>query len=94
MPHSELPSHVSLADNVIYSSVGTQVVLLHLTRGLYYSLNRTGARVWTLLEKRTAPADIRDALAREYDIELDACTADLSTFFRDLESGGLIEVIQ
>jgi len=89
----QLPSRVSVARDLVSSEVGPEMVILHLTKGVYYSLNGTGARIWALLVQSAAPAEIRDALAREYQVEADICAADLCAFFHELARGDLIDVI-
>jgi hypothetical protein len=84
---------VTLARDVEYSDVGGEMVILHLSKGLYYSLNGIGARIWALLEQSVMPLEIRDAVTREYQVDDDICTVDLSVFFDELARGELVEVV-
>ena len=52
-----------------------EVVLLHLQTHHYYTLNATGAQIWSLLSSEHSPAQISEKLTDSYDISfVDACT--------------------
>ena len=93
MTEIRLLSRVSLSHDVEYSDVGGEIVILHLSKGLYYSLNGIGARIWALLEQSVLPIEIRDTVTREYQVDEGICTADLSVFFDELARGELVEVV-
>jgi hypothetical protein len=58
----------------------------------YYGLDSVGSRIWELVRERILVAEIRDVIAREYDVELKRCEADVLAFLQVLAAKGLIDV--
>jgi hypothetical protein len=85
-------SVVVAADSQVSSDLAGEAVILGLQTGMYYGLNRVGARIWALLATPTRVADIRDIIVREYDVEADRCERDLLDLLRRLAGQGLIEI--
>jgi len=69
------------------------IVILQLKAGIYYELNKTGARVWSLAQKPCAFGAILDTLLEEYDVDAQQCEADLMALLKDMISHGLIEIM-
>jgi hypothetical protein len=69
-------------------------VLLDIDRGLYYSLNAVGGRIWQVIEAghgRSSSADIIEALAREFmEVPREQLMTDIDNCLSDLESKALI----
>jgi hypothetical protein len=80
----------TVSDDVIESPVGDEIVMLHLGNSTYYGLDPVGVRVWTLLKEGKAPDAIRDALAREYDVEPEIIATDVARFLDELEANGMV----
>jgi hypothetical protein len=69
-------------------------VLLDIDKGLCYSLNAVGGRVWQVFEAghgKSSIDDIVGALAREFtEVPREQLALDIESCVRDLESNGLI----
>ena len=78
------------ADGVIFKSVGDELVLLDLDRGIYYGLDPVGARMWQLLAEGAALETIVDTMTGEYEVEREALQADLARFTAELCERGLL----
>lgn len=76
----------------VASDLAGEVILLSLKTGMYYGLDQVGARIWELLQQPRRVADIRDAIVREYDVDLERCERDVLVLLRNLLKEGLIEV--
>lgn len=94
-----MPSRaISITSTVVASSrqVSTEVegesVLLNFDEGVYYGLDQVGARVWQLLQAPVTPAEIRDSIVAEYEVEPERCGADIQELLEELRAAGLIEV--
>lgn len=91
-------SRISSAATVVASSrqVSTDVegesVILNFDEGVYYGLEKVGARVWELVKSPLPVAEIRDTLVAEFDVDPDRCEADLQDLLSELAEAGLIEV--
>ena len=91
--------HTITADSIVVASkeqvasdLAGEVILLSLKTAMYYGLNQVGARVWELVREPARVADVRDVIAREYDVELQQAERDLLELLRQLAGAGLIEV--
>src|SRR5207245_11208859 len=76
----------------VSSDLAGEAIVLSLRTAMYYGLDQVGARIWELVREPTRVADIRDAIAREYDVELQRCERDVLDLLGQLAGGGLIEV--
>ena len=76
----------------VSSDLAGETILLSLQTAMYYGLDQVGARIWELVQQPTRVADIRDAIAREYEVELERCERDVLDLLRQLAAEGLIEV--
>jgi hypothetical protein len=85
-------STVVAAPEQISSGLGEEAVILDLTKGVYYGLNETGARIWELLKQPRRAGEIRDVILDEYEVEPGAVTRDVLALLSELADRGLIEV--
>jgi len=69
-----------------------EAAILHVKKGVYYSLDPVGARVWALLQQLRLVSEVRDVLLREYDVSPQRCEHDLLVLLRQLVAEGLVEV--
>jgi hypothetical protein len=69
-------------------------VILGLPRGIYYSLDPVGSRIWSLIQQPRTVSEVRDAILAEYDVEAEQCERDLLALLRKLEAEGLIQVTE
>lgn len=76
---------------VLAQTLGEEVVLLDANRGVYFSLNPTGARAWQLLSEGESLDRIRAVLVEEFDVPAEVLEADLQALFADLTESQLIE---
>lgn len=76
---------------VLAQTLGEEVVLLDANRGVYFSLNPTGARAWQLLSEGESLDQIRAALIEEFDVTAEVLEADLQALLHDLTESQLIE---
>jgi len=78
------------------ASIGTELegetVILDLDAGVYSGLDAVGTRIWQLLEREQAVADLCAVLLEEYEVDVEQCHQDLLAFLKDLASQNLIEV--
>lgn len=76
----------------VESQVGDEVVLLHLTNGVYYGIDAIGALVWQGLKNGTRPSDILDSLLLEFDAPAQVLEADMRKFLSDLLASDLVRI--
>lgn len=87
-------THYRPGADSLSASLTDGAVLLHLHTKRYFSLNDTGARIWTLLEQQRTEEQIVETLIREYDVgEPDARRA-VHALVQDLLVERLIEPVK
>jgi len=85
-------SIVGATKDQVSSDLGGETILLSMQSAMYYGLDSVGARIWELLREPVRVSEIRDVIAREYDVEIDRCESDVLAFLKELAAKGLIEV--
>jgi hypothetical protein len=93
MVRLSLHSTVVAAKDQVSCRLGDEAAILALDSGVYYSLNRVGARIWALLQEPVVVQHLHETLLLEYDIEPDRLDRDLTDLLDRLAAEGLIEVL-
>jgi hypothetical protein len=88
-----LESTVVVAQNLVSSELGGEVVIMDLRSGVYLGLNATGAVIWNLAQQPRKVSEIRDAILKEYDVERERCELDLLAVLGQMAGKGLLEVL-
>ena len=65
-------------------------VLLDLRKGVYYSLNGLGTRIWTEIEQGSTFHEIVNHLAGSFAVSSEQLSHDVKKFILDLERKGLV----
>jgi Coenzyme PQQ synthesis protein D (PqqD) len=81
---------IRLSPDVVFRDLEGEAVILDLASGRYFGLNAVGTRIWTLLEEGTPIERIVDAIASEYDAEVQQIARDVTALIEQLSSRGLI----
>jgi len=85
-------SVVVAAKDQVSSDLAGETVILSLRTGMYYGLDRVGARIWALLGAPTRVLDIRKALVDRYEVEPDRCERDVVYFLEQLAVRELVDI--
>lgn len=73
----QLPQgHFDRANGVVGTRQGDTTVLLDVNRGMYYTLNEVGGRIWELLGEGVAVPAIVERLQEEYDVAAETLVTD------------------
>ncbi len=65
-------------------------VLLNLDTKYYYNLNKTGLRIWQIMEESQDLTEIADKLSNEYEVDIEKAKSSVLKLVGDLEKDGLI----
>ena len=84
-------SVVVAASGVLSADHAGEAAILDARDGVYYGLNRVGARLWELVQEPRSVGAIRDAIVAEYEVEPDRCERDVLELLGRLSEAGLIE---
>jgi hypothetical protein len=87
------PSSVVVASSEQVSCpLGEESAILNLKNSVYYGLNEVGARVWNLVQQPRSIAEVRDAIAEEYEVEPGRCEREIIDIVQKLKDEGLVEL--
>ena len=77
-------------DAVQWHLVDGEVIGLDVTRSEYFSVNNSGATLWSRLAEGTTEQCLVDELRREYGLSDDAARADVAAFLYELRNRRLL----
>jgi len=83
-------SRLVLSDEQVHTSLGGEAVILGLRDGVYYGLDKVGARVWELLVEPRRVGDLVSTIVAEFDVSAERCERDVLALLRDLAARGLV----
>jgi Coenzyme PQQ synthesis protein D (PqqD) len=77
---------------VVAREINDGAVLVDMSSGGCFELNRIGFEVWTMLRKRTTIPEICEALTSRYPVAEDVLATDVKDLLDSLVRAGLVEV--
>jgi hypothetical protein len=84
------PNNLTPNPSVVSQQTNDGAVLLEMTTGECYELNRVGAEIWAGLAKGDSLSGIVATLSRRYEIPLTTIEADALSLIDDLRTRGLL----
>ena len=72
--------------------VGDGAVLVNMSSGGCFELNRIGFEIWMVLQQKTTISDICEALAGRYPVPGEVLRSDVQDLLDSLVRAGLVEV--
>jgi hypothetical protein len=69
---------------VVHETIDGETIVLNLEKGIYYSLNDTGALVWSLIENKYSQKEVLDKMARLFGNDQKHLRNQLDTFIDNL----------
>ena len=77
---------------VVYKEIESKSVLLNLDNGSYYTLNKTGTFIWSLLDGKLDVNQLVELLTQHFDVAKDEAQKDVFALIANLKKEGLIEL--
>jgi len=71
-------------EEVMFSEVDGESVIMHLQTGRYFGLNSVSTDIWNHLEKKITFPQLVDLLVSEYEVEKELC---------EKETGDIVQVL-
>ena len=81
-----LPNEEECAAKVIDG----EAVLINLSNGTYYSMDKVGGFIWSLIAEGRTVGDITDSVVASYDVDRDRALADLDRLLGELAAEKLV----
>jgi hypothetical protein len=82
---------VAVNPTAVYAELEEGAVILNVETGMYYGLDRVGARIWELVGVGATSDNIVAKLETEYAIEHDVLRTDVAALLNSLEVNGLVQ---
>ncbi len=86
-------SRIALSKNLASCDLAGELAIVNFDNGVYYGLDRTGARIWNLLREPSTVEQLCDTLAGVYDVDPSTLESDVRAFVRELAEHGLVEIV-
>lgn len=77
-------------DGVTWQEIDSELVLLDLKTSAYLTTNAAGALLTKHLTEERTEQDLVDALAKEFDIDVERARADVDAYLRQLREKSLL----
>ena len=77
-------------DNTAATVIDGEAIIVNLTTGVYYSMDKVGAEVWEMIGQGLSTLQIAAAVAARYEIEQDKALVDIERLTEKLGAEGLI----
>lgn len=86
-----MTAHLKISDEVVESTVGDEVILMHLGTGLYFALDMTGSAIWKHIKAGTALETIPGLLAAEFKADIVQIETDVRDLLGELFANGILQ---
>ena len=87
-----LEARITVPEDVLFTEVSGQAVLLSTRTGKYHGLNEVGTRMWSLLAQDGQVGVACQALLAEYEVGEEQLKRDLLGLVDELVSHGLLQI--
>lgn len=85
---------ISANSDVVSCTLGSGAALLDLRTGTYFSVNDTGAKVWSLMGQQVSFEDLTQRMLEAYAVDADILRNDLQALVQELSSRGLVSIVE
>lgn len=87
-----LDQTVTITSETLASELGGELVLLNLASGVYFGLDETGTRMWSVMTGGGTIQEALNVLLSEYDVDPELLKRDLTSLIERLAAKGLVQV--
>jgi hypothetical protein len=85
-----LETPLKVSDDVVFRDLEGEAVILNLASGIYFGLDRTGTRMWQLIDEHGSLQTVLAALKDEFDAPAETIETDLVRLAGELVEKGLL----
>jgi len=78
--------------SVVGADAADEAILIDIDSGYFFQLNKSAARIWTLVEQPRSFADVCAALQTRFAIAPETCRNDVAGFVADMQDRGLLTI--
>jgi hypothetical protein len=77
-------------DQLLWREVDGEVVILDLAGSVYFTTNKTGAKLWELMQQDRTIDELVEALVQEFGVDQSVARQDVEVFIAELREADLI----
>mgnify|MGYP005659279169 CR=1 FL=1 len=79
-----------VTDEVMFTDVDREYVLLHAARGEYFSLNEMGRTMFDLIKTKKSCSEVIKSILNQYDVDREVVATDLAELIQSLVASNLL----
>ena len=83
---------VSASPHQVYTTLGSEAVVLELQASKYFGINDVGTAVWNFLQQPREVSDVIKHIVNNYEVSADQAEVEILGFLQNLEDNGLVVV--
>ena len=83
---------ITVEKEIIMTQLDDETILLNIKNGRYFSLNKTGVRVWELLQQHKEVEEVLSILLDEYDVDGKILWQDIENLILRLSEAELVNL--
>jgi hypothetical protein len=83
---------VSMSPHQVYTTLGSEAVVLELQASNYFGMNDVGTAVWTFLQQPREVSDVIEHIVNNYEVSAEQAEVEILTFLQNLVDKGLVVV--
>ena len=80
--------------DIIASWIDNELVMISVQTGKYYTMNKTAALIWDLMETPKSQENIVDMMLQRFNVDIDVCTAEVNDCIKTLLNKSLISSVK
>lgn len=80
----DLNSVITRNPEIIFSAMDDEIVMMSVNQGLYFGVDKIGARIWQLLENPHPVEELIVLLTNRFNVSREDCERDTLTFLNDM----------
>jgi len=90
--HFSPADKIKISDQVLSQEVSGETVLLDLQSEFYFGLDKTGTRIWELLQSGLSIEELIGKMLDEFEVDRETLEADVNALLGRLLDAGLVSV--
>ena len=83
---------VRISEGAIAQEVNGETVILDLNSEQYFSLDKTGTRIWQLLQEKLNTREVYQEMRNEYEVDEEELRQDIDSLIASLVEEGLVSL--
>ena len=83
---------VSMSPHQVYTTLGSEAVVLELQASNYFGMNDVGTAVWNFLQQPREVSDVIEHIVNHYEGSIEQAEVEILNFLQNLVNKGLVVV--